>query len=109
MRATQQLLCAGGGDIQTETIGTRPLGKLTADQQEVVLQKRRLVASERKRVELATQLAAERRAASLTHATLGKSEQAVRTASPSVKKAMHAACAWCNACWVFHHVVYFAP
>jgi hypothetical protein len=68
---------AGGGDIQTEAIGSRPLYQLTADQQEVFVTKRRLVHSERSRVDIATQLAAERRAASLLQATLAKSESAV--------------------------------
>ena len=71
-------MAAGGADLQSDSIGTRPLGKLTSDQQENVLVKRRLVDSERARVALAQQLAAERRAAALQASTLSKSEQAVR-------------------------------
>jgi hypothetical protein len=53
-------------------------GQLTSDQLETTALKRRLVNSERSRVELATQLASERRAVGLQSSTLVKSEQAVR-------------------------------
>jgi hypothetical protein len=84
---------AGGADVHAESIGARPLGKLTGDQQEVVLMKRRLVVSERGRVELAHTLAAERRAAALTQATLSKSEQAVRGLRAVLALARAASCA----------------
>ena len=76
-------------------IGTRPLGKLTADQQEIVLTKRRLVHNERARVELAAQLAAERRAAGLQQAALTKSEQAVRAAMSSWQHCLSHALVMC--------------
>lgn len=53
------------------------LGQLSSNQVEITALKRRLVSSERSRVELAAQLASERRASGLQSSTMAKSEQAV--------------------------------